>query len=100
MGLGDQGKLKEAASMEKEVLEKRTRILGEEHPDTISAMNNLDVTFGDQGKLGEAASMKKEALENMTAGTLVENSFPKGEGMKTFRQMGKETLCGGESSVG
>ncbi|PVH90155.1 hypothetical protein DM02DRAFT_79756, partial [Periconia macrospinosa] len=32
-----------------EVLEKRRRILGEEHPDTITAMNNLASTLGDQG---------------------------------------------------
>jgi len=37
----EQGQLDEAAKMKKEVLEKRRRILGEEHPDTISAMNNL-----------------------------------------------------------
>ncbi|CAG2008871.1 unnamed protein product [Fusarium graminearum] len=49
--------------MEKEVLEKRQRILGDEHPATIMAMNNLAITLGDQGKLDEAASMEKEVLE-------------------------------------
>jgi len=39
--LGHQGKLEEAAAMKMEVLGKRRRILGEEHLDTISAMNNL-----------------------------------------------------------
>jgi len=52
--LGDQGKLDEAAAMKREVLEKRQRILGDEHPDTVSAMNNLASTLGDQGKLDEA----------------------------------------------
>lgn len=41
--------------MKKEVLEKRRRILGEEHPDTILAMNNLAATLRDQGQLDEAA---------------------------------------------
>jgi hypothetical protein len=40
-----------------------SRILCEEHPDTISAMNNLASTLGDQGQLDEAAKMKKEVLE-------------------------------------
>jgi hypothetical protein len=35
--------------MEQDVLEKRTRILGEEHPDTISAMGNLANTLGNMG---------------------------------------------------
>jgi hypothetical protein len=48
--------------MKKEVLAKRKRILGEEHPDTISAMNNLANTLSDQGQLDEAATMKKEVL--------------------------------------
>ena len=57
------GKLNEAASMEKEVLEKRRKILGEEHPDTISAMNKLANTFGGQEMLDKAALVKKEVLE-------------------------------------
>jgi hypothetical protein len=51
--------------MMKEVLENLQRILGEEHPDTISAMNSLASTLGDQGKLEEAATMMKEVLDNM-----------------------------------
>lgn len=63
--LGDLGQLDEAAKMQKEVLEKRRRILGEEHPYTISAMSNLANTLGDLGQLDEAAKMKKEVLEKM-----------------------------------
>jgi len=37
--LGDQGRLEEAAGMKMEVLKKRRWILGEEHSDTISAIN-------------------------------------------------------------
>ncbi|KAK3939624.1 P-loop containing nucleoside triphosphate hydrolase protein [Diplogelasinospora grovesii] len=61
----DIGSWGEAAAMKKEVLEKRQRILGDEHPDTISAMNNLANTLGDQGKLDEAVAMLKEVLEKM-----------------------------------
>ncbi|KAM0293719.1 hypothetical protein ACHAPM_011519 [Fusarium culmorum] len=60
---GEIGRWNDAAVSEKEVLEKRQRILGDEHPDTIWAMNNLAATLSDQGKLDEAASMMKEVLE-------------------------------------
>ncbi|KAI9715103.1 MAG: Kinesin light chain 3 [Chrysothrix sp. TS-e1954] len=42
-----------------------TDILGDEHPDTISAMNNLTVALSRQGHLDEAASMKREVVEKM-----------------------------------
>jgi hypothetical protein len=47
------------------VLEKRQRILGDEHPDTISALNTLASMLGDQGKLAEAEARKREELQKM-----------------------------------
>lgn len=49
--------------MQKEVLEKRRRISGEEHPDTILAMNILAAMLEDQGHLVETMKMKEEVLE-------------------------------------
>ena len=49
--------------MKQDVLEKRRRILGDEHPDTISAMNNLANTLGDQGRLDKASTLFKEAYQ-------------------------------------
>jgi hypothetical protein len=43
------GRLPEGYLIKEFVLEKRRRILGEEYPDTISAMGNLASTLGDQG---------------------------------------------------
>jgi hypothetical protein len=43
--LGKQGQLDKVAKMRKEVLEKRRRILGEEHPATVSAIQNLAYTL-------------------------------------------------------
>jgi predicted O-linked N-acetylglucosamine transferase (SPINDLY family) len=63
--LGDQGQLVEAAAIQKEVLAKGKRILGEEHPNTISAMNNLASTLGDQGQLEEAIAMQEQTVEKM-----------------------------------
>jgi tetratricopeptide (TPR) repeat protein len=57
------GRWNEAALSQREVLEKRQRILGDEHPGTIMAMNNLASTLSDQGTLDEAALMKREVLE-------------------------------------
>jgi hypothetical protein len=63
--LGDQGQLDEAAQIQKEVLEKRRRILGEEHPDTIMAMGNLANTLGDQGQLDEAIALLEVGVQQM-----------------------------------
>ncbi|QLI70555.1 uncharacterized protein G6M90_00g069140 [Metarhizium brunneum] len=57
------GRWNEAALSQNEVLEKRQRILGDEHPDTILAMSNLAIMLGDQGKLDEAVLMKRKVLE-------------------------------------
>ena len=57
------GRWNEAALSLWEVLEKRQRILGDEHPDTIMAMHNLANTLSNQGKLDEAALMMREVLE-------------------------------------
>ncbi|RYP20315.1 hypothetical protein DL765_002878 [Monosporascus sp. GIB2] len=59
----DIGSWGEAAAMKKEVLEKRRRIVDNEHPHTIKAMNTLAITLRDQGKLEEAAVLSKEVFE-------------------------------------
>jgi tetratricopeptide (TPR) repeat protein len=61
----DLGRWPEARAVEEYVLQARSRLLGEEHPDTILAMGNLASTLEDQGQLEEAAMMKKEVLEKM-----------------------------------
>ncbi|KAL3599805.1 hypothetical protein FPOAC2_04033 [Fusarium poae] len=81
--LSDQGKLDEAASMKTEVLEKMQRILGDEHPDTITAMNNLAIMLGHQGKLDEVigppdvSTTEKQPILKRVTGKLqkVRNSF-------------------------
>lgn len=45
-------RLRSACCMFQEVLAKRRRILGEEHPDTISAMNNLADILGGSREAG------------------------------------------------
>ena len=53
----------EAAVIRQEVLEKRQRILGNEHPDTIKAMNDLATILRNQGKLNDAVAMQRKVLE-------------------------------------
>jgi hypothetical protein len=44
-------------------MEARSRVLGEEHPDTIIAMANLGVTYSMQGKEDKAEELKVKVLE-------------------------------------
>jgi hypothetical protein len=53
----------ELCVVRKLVLNKMFMLLGEEHPDTITAMNNLANTLRDQGQLEEAAKMLRAVLE-------------------------------------
>ncbi|OCL06050.1 hypothetical protein AOQ84DRAFT_86231, partial [Glonium stellatum] len=61
--LSDVGRYSEGRLIKEFVLEKRRRILGDEHPGTITAMSNLAVTLGDLGQHQDAATMKREVLE-------------------------------------
>lgn len=41
----------------------RNRILGSEHPDTLSAMNNLAATYSDLGRDTEAIALMQQVYE-------------------------------------
>jgi tetratricopeptide (TPR) repeat protein len=45
-----------------EALEVRRRVLGEEHPDALTALNSLAVVARDQGRLDEARAMGERVL--------------------------------------
>ena len=45
------------------MLEARRRLLGAEHPDTLTAMNNLATTFEAQGDLAGARQLEETVLE-------------------------------------
>jgi hypothetical protein len=62
------GKWVEACTIRKFLVHKLGELLGEEHPDTISVINNLAVTLRNQGQLDEAARMMKEVLEKRSEG--------------------------------
>jgi len=48
--LDDQGKLDKEELMQKVILEKMRHMLGEDHPATITAMNNLASTYMNRGR--------------------------------------------------
>jgi serine/threonine protein kinase len=52
-----------AYPLQESALASRRRILGEEHPDTITSISNMGVLLDRQGKLAEAEPYLSEALE-------------------------------------
>ena len=58
LGLSDQ-----AMPLAKAALATRRRVLGEEHPDTLTSINDMGRLLHDQGKLGEAEPYLREALD-------------------------------------
>ncbi len=58
-----QGKYHEAESLLGKALETRRRVLGAEHPDTLSSMNYLGTVYWAQGKYAQAEKMFNQTLE-------------------------------------
>ncbi|KAJ6548787.1 P-loop containing nucleoside triphosphate hydrolase protein [Mycena capillaripes] len=54
---------KQAEELYEKVLEKRRKLLGDDHPDTITALRNLAATFSTSGQLHRAAELEGIVLE-------------------------------------
>jgi hypothetical protein len=61
-------------------LNKSQTILGEDHPDTLRAMNNLAWTYGEQGRTAETAELQKQVLNQS-------QTIPGEDHPDTFRAM-------------
>ena len=61
--LESQGKLDEAEPFFREAIEAQRRVLGDDHPDTLSAIFNMGALLQSQGKPAEAEPLLREALE-------------------------------------
>jgi hypothetical protein len=59
----NQGRWKEAEDLEVQVMETRKRVLGEEHPSTLSSMANLALTWKSQSRNEEAILLMEKCLE-------------------------------------
>ena len=53
----NQGRWKEAEQLEVQVMETSLRVLGNEHPDTLTRMANLAFTLKDKGLIRKAVSL-------------------------------------------
>ncbi|RYP11797.1 hypothetical protein DL767_010722 [Monosporascus sp. MG133] len=56
------GKYDEAEQMHRQELQLSQAVLGREHPDTLTSMNNLALVLNSQGKYDEAEQMHRQAL--------------------------------------
>ena len=63
-----QGKYKEAASLAEKALALAGRVLGREHPDTLTSVNNLAGLYQAQGRYGEAEALLKARAGGQGAG--------------------------------
>jgi Tfp pilus assembly protein PilF len=61
--LESQGKYEEAEAMHRRALEGREKVLGPEHPETITSVNNLGSMLERQSKYEEAEAMHRRELE-------------------------------------
>ncbi|RKK62252.1 hypothetical protein BFJ66_g1057 [Fusarium oxysporum f. sp. cepae] len=61
--LSMQGRYEGAAKLYRETLEMRQKVLGKEHPNTFSSMNNLAIVLNNMGEYEEAEKMHRETLE-------------------------------------
>ncbi|KAK7177494.1 Kinesin light chain 5 [Paraphaeosphaeria sporulosa] len=63
MALYNDGRYEEAEELNVQVMETRKRVLGEEHPDTLTSMANLASTFWNQGRWKEAEELEVQVME-------------------------------------
>ena len=61
--LRDQGDLAGARGLQEQVLDLSRRVLGPEHPDTLTSMNNLALTLQAQGDLAGARGLQEQVLD-------------------------------------
>jgi hypothetical protein len=59
--LYDQSDLARARSMQEQVLDRRLKVLGTQHPDTLVAMNNLAATLSTLGEIAAAQALLQRA---------------------------------------
>jgi tetratricopeptide (TPR) repeat protein len=61
--LGYEGSFRDREALVQRVLEIEVVILGQDHPDTLTSLDDLAETYHDLGKLSEAAEMHEQVLE-------------------------------------
>jgi tetratricopeptide (TPR) repeat protein len=65
-----QGKLDAAEALYREALERSSRVLGDDHPERLTAMNNMGVVLQKQAKFEEALPLFEELYRRAAVGRL------------------------------
>jgi tetratricopeptide (TPR) repeat protein len=65
MTLYSDGRYKEAEELQEQVMQARKRVLGDEHPDTMTNMGNLALTYSNQGRWKEAEELQVQVMQTM-----------------------------------
>jgi tetratricopeptide (TPR) repeat protein len=63
MTLQDDGRYEEAEELEVQVMQTTKRVLGDEHPDTLTSMANLASTYRKQGRWTEAEELNVQVMQ-------------------------------------
>jgi hypothetical protein len=71
----NQGRWKEAEALEVQAMKTRKRVLGQEHPDTLTSMANLASTYRNQGRWKEAEELRDQS-KGETAASRGGNQLP------------------------
>ena len=60
---GSRERWTEAEELEVQVMEKSLKVLGQEHPNTLTSMTNLASTYWSQGRWVEAEELEVQVME-------------------------------------
>jgi tetratricopeptide (TPR) repeat protein len=61
--LSSDGRYKEAEELQVQVVQRKKRVLGDEHPFTLTSMANLALTFRNQGRWKEAEELQVQVMQ-------------------------------------
>ena len=108
----NQGRVVDAARLQKVMLEKSRRLLGDDHPNTLSTMNYVVSTYNSRGRMAEAGRIHDEMLEKtrwilgndhldtlMTMSNLAETQRVQGGQRRRFGSRSRRWIRSGGSSA-
>ncbi|KAG9197006.1 hypothetical protein G6514_002694, partial [Epicoccum nigrum] len=65
MALYSDGRYEEAEELQVQVIQTMERVLGDEHPDTLTSMSNLALTYWSEGRWKEAEELQVQVIQTM-----------------------------------
>ena len=83
-----QGRWNEAEQLEIQVLDLRTKLLGPEHPDTLTSMGNLAGTYRYQGRWNEAEELQIQVMDmrkTLLGAEHPDYAWPSGEVFRDYK---------------